>query len=165
MHAFRFPRFARLLLLPALLLPFAAPASSQSATDIARVVSLMQANNYNFITTKSPSVWVVHFTGDHLKDIKVVIAVGEEPDAPVIAFVTVTTKQTMPVTTDFMRTLLEQDHKLDRVKVGYDADGDLEVRIDAALRVTDAQEFGDIITQVKNSSDDIYGTIQSALVQ
>ena len=100
MHGFRFPRFARLLLLPALLLPLAIPASAQSATDIARVVSLMQANNYNFITTKSPSVWVVHFTGDHLKDIKVVIAVGEEPDAPVIAFVTVTTKQTMPVTTD-----------------------------------------------------------------
>jgi hypothetical protein len=148
-----------------LLLLFAAPAPAQSAADIAKVVGMMQSNGYNFVTTSSPSVWVVHFAGNHLKDIKVVIAVGEEPDAPVIAFVTVTEKRTMPVTTDFMRTLLEENHKLDRVKVGYDADGDLEVRIDSMLRVTDAQEFGEIVSQVKNCSDDIYGMIAPNLVQ
>jgi hypothetical protein len=165
MHVLRLRGPARFLLLAALLFPFAAPAPAQSAADIAKVVGLMQANSYNFVTTRSTSVWAIHFTGAHLKDIKVVIAVGEEPDAPVIAFVTVTEKRTMPVNTDFMRALLEENHKLDRVKVGYDADGDLEVRIDAVLRVTDAQEFGEIVTQVKNCSDEIYGTIQPQLLQ
>jgi hypothetical protein len=156
-------RPVRLLPLAALLLPLAVQSPTQSADVVAKVVSLMQADNYTYHNTNSPSVWTIHFTGAHLKDIKVVVAVGSGDDSSVIAFVTVTEKRRMPVTTDFMRTLLEENHKLDRVKVGYDADGDLEVRIDAMLRVTDAPEFKNIVDQVKNASDEIYGLIEPQL--
>jgi hypothetical protein len=164
MSLLRSSNAARFLLLAALLLPFARPAAAQSSADIATMVSLLHANNYNYQTTKSPSVWVIHFTGNHLKDIKVVLAIGEEPEANIVVFVTVVEKRRMPVTTDFMRVLLEQNHKVDRTKICFDADGDLSVRTDAALRVTDAKEFEAVVRQVKNVSDELYGLIEPQLL-
>jgi len=155
---------ARLCLFAALLLSFALPAAAQTSEEgPAKMVSLMQANNYNFITTKSPTVWVIHFTGTHLKDIKVVLALDTENNQMVI-FVTVVEKRRMPVTTDFLHTLLKFNHEFDRVKVGLDADDDLSVRVDAPLRLADTQEFHDIVTQIKNASDEIYGKIEPQLL-
>jgi hypothetical protein len=155
---------ARFCLLAALLLSLALPMAAQSSTEgSAKIVSLMQANNYNFITTKSPTVWVIHFTGTHLKDIKVVLAMDVD-NYQMVIFVTVVEKRRMPVTTEFMRHLLKQNHAMDRVKIGLDADDDLSVRIDAPLRIADATEMRDIVTQVKNVSDELYGQIEPSLL-
>jgi hypothetical protein len=155
---------ARLCLFAALLLSLVVPMAAQTAEEgSAKMVSLMQANNYNFVTTKSPTVWVIHFTGTHLKDIKVVLAV-DTSNYQMVIFVTVVEKRRMPVTTDFMHSLLKMNHAYDRVKVGLDADDDLSVRIDAPLRIADAQEFHDIVTQIKNASDEIYGQIEPQLL-
>lgn len=137
-------------------------ASINGNTSASKMVSLMQADNYNFQPTKSPTVWLIRFSGDHLKDIKVVVTVK---DSTVVVFVTLVENQRMPVTTDFMRTLLEENHELDRVKVGYDRDGDLSVRIDGSMRVMDAAELRDIVNQVRNASDEIYGMIEPSLLQ
>jgi hypothetical protein len=169
-------RLARFLLLALVLLPLAARAATANTGDsitprvltlttndsAAKIVNLMQADSYNFQTTKSPTVWLIRFAGDHLKDIKVVVTVK---DSTMVVFVTVVENQRMPVTTDFMRALLEQNHELDRVKVGYDRDGDLSVRIDSSVRVMDAAELRDIVNQVKNASDEIYGMIEPSLLQ
>jgi hypothetical protein len=155
---------ARLCLFAALLISPVLPIAAQSGADgSAKMVSLMQANNYNFVTTRSPTVWVIHFTGTHLKDIKVVLALDVTNNQMVI-FVTVVEKRRMPVTTDFLHTLLKMNHEYDRVKVGLDADDDLSVRIDAPLRLADTTEFHDIVNQIKNSSDEIYGKIESQLL-
>jgi hypothetical protein len=155
---------ARLCLFAALLFSFALPMAAQSAEEgAAKMVSLMQANNYPFTATKSPTVWVIHFTGTHLKDIKVVLALDADNNQMVI-FVTVVEKRRMPVTTDFLHTLLKFNHEFDRVKVGLDADDDLSVRVDAPLRLADATEFHDIVTQIKNASDEIYGKIEPQLL-
>jgi hypothetical protein len=155
----------RLCLLAAALFSLALPLVAQSTTvDTAKMVSLMQACNYDFHTTSSPTVWTIHFTGTHLKDIKVVLALGHDDDSDMVIFVTVVEKRRMPVTTDFMRHLLEQNHALDMVKIGFDADGDLSVRIDASLRVADAAYLRNVVSQVKNSSDDIYGQIEPNLL-
>jgi transposase-like protein len=155
---------ARLCLLTALLLSFALPMAAQTSTDeTAKMVSLMQANNYSFTTTRSPTVWVIHFTGTHLKDIKVVLAIDVANNQMVI-FVTVVEKRRMPVTTDFLHQLLKFNHEFDRVKVGLDADDDLSVRIDAPLRIADAAELNNIVTQIKNASDEIYGKIEPSLL-
>jgi hypothetical protein len=151
-------------LFAALLFSLALPMAAQTADEgTAKMVSLMQANNYPFITTRSPTVWVIHFTGTHLKDTKVVLAL-DTTSYQMVIFVTVVEKRRMPVTTDFLHTLLKFDHEYDRVKVGLDADDDLSVRIDAPLRLADAQEFRDIVTQIKNSSDEIYGKIEPQLL-
>jgi hypothetical protein len=164
MHSRRALSLARLCLYAALLLSLVLPMAAQTSSDgAAKMVSLMQANSYNFVTTRSPTVWVIHFTGTHLKDIKVVLALDTANNQMVI-FVTVVEKRRMPVTTDFLHTLLKFNHEFDRVKVGLDADDDLSVRVDAPLRLADATEFHDIVNQIKNSSDEIYGKIEPQLL-
>ena len=140
------------------------PAHSQTTTNINKVVSLLQTDQYDFKTTRSPSVWTVDFKGEHMGAIKVIVALGEGDDALLVIFVTAVEKRRLHVTTDFMRTLLEQTHNYDRVKIEYDHDGDLSVRIDSSLRVTDAKEFRVIVDQVKNASDELYGTIAPQLL-
>lgn len=154
---------ARLCLLAATLLSLALPLAAQSM-DTAKVVSLMKPCNYDFHTTSSPTVWTIHFTGTHLKDIKEVLALGGDADSDLVIFVTVVEKRRMPVTTDFMRRLLEMNHEMDQVKVGFDADGDLSVRIDASLRLADTDYFRNVVSQLKNASDDIYGKIEPDLL-
>ena len=151
------------LLLPMVLLLFAVPAGAQSGDDIAKVISLMNADGYNFNATNSKSVWAIHFAGNNVKDIRVGVTISPQPAATLVVFVTVAEKRRLPVTTDFMRLLLEQNEKMDRVKIGFDGEGDLMVRIDARLRVTDAQEFKSIIDQAKNASDELYGMIEPQL--
>ena len=164
MRSRRTLNFARLCLFAALLFSLVLPMAAQTSDQgIAKMVSLMQANNYNFITTKSPTVWVIHFTGTHLKDVKVILALDTDNNQMVI-FVTVVEKRRMPVTTDFLHQLLKYNHEFDRVKVGLDADDDLSVRIDAPLRLADAEEFNNIVTQIKNASDEIYGKIEPQLL-
>jgi hypothetical protein len=143
-------------------------ASAQSTpvpqANIDKMVSLMKANSFDYKTTTSPSVFVIHFTGKHLADIKVVLALGGDEDSDMVIFVTVVEKRRMPTTAEFRGHLLEQNHALNQVKVGFDADGDLSVRTDSSLRVCDARDFYNIVNQVKNASDDIYGQIQSQLL-
>jgi hypothetical protein len=147
--------------------PLAARAQDQSpanADNIAKIVRLMNEDSYNFQKTRSDTVWKINFTGTHINNIKVVVTVGGDADSDLIVFVTVVQKQYMPVTTDFMRHLLEQNHAMDQVKIAYDADGDLEVRTDTSLRLCDAEMLKHVIDQVKNVSDDLYGQIQPSLV-
>ena len=143
--------------------PIALHVTTSTTDDSAqKIVNLMQADSYHFQNTKSPTVWMIRFAGDHLKDIKVVVTVK---DSTMVVFVTVADNQHLPVTTDFMRTLLVQNHELDRVKVGYDREGDLSVRIDGSVRVMDAAELREIVNQVRNASDEIYGMIEPSLLQ
>jgi len=161
-------KFARGLAV-AIVLLFSVFACGQASrpvdpAKITKLVSLLQENHYDYHTTRSPSVFTIHFVGEHIKDIKLILAIGDDPDADLIVFVTVTEKRRMPVTTDFMRLLLEQNHVMDQTKIGYDKDGDLEVRIDGSMRLADATYLQHIIEQVKNVSDELYGMILPSLM-
>ncbi len=159
------PIAASLVLLSAALFTAAPPLHAQTATAKAdKLVALMKADNFTYVATTSPTVFVIHFTGTNLKDIKVVLAVGGDEDSDLVVFVTVTPKATMPATADFRYILLKADHEYDQVKIGFDGDDDLSVRIDGSLRVADATYLLNIVNQVKNSSDEIYGKIQPYLI-
>jgi hypothetical protein len=148
-------------------MPFAAHAQDQSPANtdgIAKMMRLMTEDGYSYKATKSSTVWAIHFTGKRINDIKVVLTIGGDADSDLIVFVTVVQKQYMPVNTDFMNSLLKMNHEIDQVKIGYDADGDLEVRTDTALRLADAQMLKHVVEQVKDASDEIYGRIQPSLV-
>ena len=164
-----FPRIGRAVLLAATLFTPALPVNAQAVPQatIDKLVTLMKQDNFNYTTTSSPTVFVVHFTADHLKDVKVIVALGgdEDTDSDLVVFVTVTPKATMPPTADFRYKLLKMNHEFDQVKIGFDADDDLSVRIDGSMRVADATYLKNVINQVKNASDEIYGKIQSQLVQ
>jgi hypothetical protein len=157
-------RTMRLLLLALLLCPAAGYLSAETANQNAeKALSLLRADNFDFRSTNSPTVWSIHFPGNHMKDIKVVVAVGDDPHTSLVVFVTVAEKKRLPITTDFMRALLKEAHNVDRVKIEFDRDEDLSVRIDAALRITDAAEFKFIVNQVEHVSDELYGMIQPQL--
>jgi hypothetical protein len=159
------PFAASLVLLSAALFTVAPPLHAQTpAEKAAKLVALMKADNFTYGATTSPTVFTIHFTGTNLKDIKVVLAVGGDEDSDLVVFVTVTPKATMPPTADFRYILLKADHEYDQVKVGFDGDDDLSVRIDGSLRVADATYLQNIVNQVKNSSDEIYGKIQPYLI-
>jgi hypothetical protein len=171
MHRFAFSSILRASIPAVVLLisvaPLPARAQDQApanADAIAKMVRLMNEDSYTFNKTRSDTVWKINFTGKHITNIKVVLTVGGDADSDLIIFVTVVQKQYMPVTTDFMRHLLEQNHAMDQVKIGYDADGDLEVRTDTSLRLCDAEMLKHVVDQVRNVSDDIYGQIQTSLV-
>jgi hypothetical protein len=158
--------FSRFTLIGVLLVAFAQAGAAQAVpqASIDKLVSMLKANNYPYVTTSSPSVFVIHFTGNHMKDIKVVLALGGDEDSDMVIFVTVVEKRRMPVTAEFRGHLLEQNHALNQVKIGFDADGDLSVRTDSSLRLCDARGLYNIVNQVKNASDEIYGQVESQLL-
>jgi hypothetical protein len=144
------------------------PADKAAAQALAdkteKLVRLMKEDSFDYGTTTSPTVFTIHFTGDHLKDIKVILAIGTDEDSDLVIFVTVTPKATMPPTADFRYILLKANHEYDQVKIGFDGDDDLSVRIDASMRLADATYLKNVVNQVKNSSDEIYGKIQPYLI-
>jgi hypothetical protein len=164
--SFRPKQFAACLVLSsAALFAAAPPLHAQSLNDKAdKLVRLMKEDNFNYIATSSPTVFTIHLTGTNLKDIKVILALGEDEDSDLVIFVTVTPKSTMPTTADFRYTLLKFNHELDMVKVGLDGDDDLSVRIDGSMRLADATYIKNLVNQVKSASDEIYGKIQPSLI-
>jgi hypothetical protein len=156
---------ASLILLSAALIWAAPPLHAQSVSDKTdKLVRLLKEDGFDYRTTSAPSVFTIHFVGDHLKDIKVILAIGDDSDSDLVVFVTVTPKATMPTNSDFRYRLLKFNHEFDQVKVGFDNDDDLSIRIDGSMRVADATYLRAIIDQVKNSSDEIYGKIQPSLL-
>ena len=155
---------ASLILLSVAVFGAAIPLQSQTTSDKAdKLVRLLKEDSYDYKTTTSPTVFVIHLVGDHMKDIKVVLAIGDDTDSDLVIFVTVTPKATMPATADFRYTLLKFNHEYDQVKVGFDGDDDLSVRVDGSMRLADAAYLKAIIGQVKTASDEIYGKIQPSL--
>ena len=152
------------LLAAALFMP-ALPAKAQVPQEkINKLVSLMQQCGYDYKTTSSPSVFIIHSAGTNLKDIKVVLALGGDDDSDLIVFVTVVEKRRMPPTADFRYMLLKMNHEFDQIKIGFDRDDDLSVRIDASMRLADATYLRNVVGQVQKSSDEIYGRIQPQLL-
>jgi Putative bacterial sensory transduction regulator len=165
-----FPRLLRMtcgLGLMAAALAVAAPAGTETLSlsdKTSKMERLMRADDFGFKNSRSSSVWSIPFTGKHMSNIKVILAVSEEPGSDLlVVFVTVAEKRRMPVSADFMRKLLDENHQLDRVKVGFDADGDLFVREDASLRVVDEAELKNIVDQVYKSADEVYGVVAPEL--
>ena len=148
----------------ALFMP-ALPAKAQSSSDkAAKLVSLMKQCGYTYTTTTSPTVFVIHSTGTNLKDIKTILALGDDEDSDLVVFVTVAEKRRMPATADFRYKLLKMNHEFDQIKVGFDRDDDLSVRIDASSRLADATYLRNVVGQIQKSSDEIYGKIQPYLL-
>ena len=127
--------------------------SAHSGT--AKIDQLAKSSGYGF-TRKTDSVWAADFQGKILKQFRLVVAVQDDV---LVTFVTLAEKDRLPVSTEFMHMLLHYNSTLDRVKIGYDDDGDLFVRCDASVRVVDAKEFHAIVDQVAAASDEVYAGI------
>ena len=157
----RLLRMACRLGLVAVVVAAALPGRTETLNEKAsKMERMMRADDYSFKNSRSSTVWSIPFAGKHMSNIKVILAVSEEPGSDLlVVFVTVAEKRRLPVTTDFMEKLLSENHQLDRVKIGYDRDGDLFVREDASLRVVDETELKEIVDQVYKSADELYEVV------
>jgi putative sensory transduction regulator len=152
--------FVVLLALAAISTCDKARAQSGSSSPCAtKMAALLPASGYEYKTHRA-DVWSIAFNREHLKDFKVVLSTNEDL---LVVFVTVVKKSQMPVAAEFRGTLLSLNHKLDRVKVGLDDDGDLFVRSDCTCRILDSEEFKEQVKQVAASADDVYGKISSSI--
>jgi len=137
----------------------AAIPSPLSAEDGgAKMERLLSASGYAY-TRQTPTVWSIAFHGKALGDNKVVLAIDSEL---LVVFVTIAKANRFNAyEPEFEHKLLRFSDALDRVKVGFDQDGDLFVRTDASLRLVDVQELKIDVEQLESSSEEIYGTVAS----
>ena len=144
-----------------LLLALSASAALAQTAGTAKVGQLLKASSYDF-SQKNDSVWSADFKGKALSSFRLVVAVQGDV---MVAFVTVAEKARIPMSVDFMRKLLRYNSTLDRVKIGFDDDGDLFVRCDASVRILDGKELAAIVDQVSAASDEVYKGIEGSLIE
>ncbi len=148
------------LILAILCLQLAAqPAKAQDKIS-AKVASLLESSGYPY-TKAADSVWAVPFEGKALSKFNVVASVVALTEQDILVlFVIVAEAKNLKVTPELMRIMLKLNGDLDRVKIGFDKDGDVFVRIDLSIRVLDSQELKGNIEQVAAAADEVYTAIK-----
>lgn len=107
------------------------------------------------------NVWSVKFRGNTLDDIAVV-TIGHE--GLLILVAVVAEKKDFKASPELLMKVARLNDDYDRIKVGIDKDGDLFVRVDLTLRVTDSQEFKMNVEQVSAAADEISAAIKPFMV-
>jgi hypothetical protein len=154
--------FAAILLMSAATVSLAAStagAGAQEKTPAAKVARLLEESGYTYAKAQD-NIWVIAFKGKALSDFNVIVTTEQDV---VVLFVIVAEKKNTRVTADLMQMLLKLNGDFDRVKIGFDKDGDTFVRIDLGARVLDAQEFKVNVEQVAASADEVFSAIKPFL--
>ncbi len=134
----------------------AAAQATPKSSDDAKVTHLLEGcgHQYKTYNTKDGPVWSIEeLHGASLKNVRILLATN---GGVMVMGVVVAEKAHMKVTAEFMHKLLRLTHDLDRVKIGFDNDEDLFVRIESPVRLLDAQDFKAQIDQVVAAADEVY---------
>ena len=140
-------------------LPTEARRRPQVKTDLhtdAKLASIVESSGATYKKV-AEGVWVVKLKGDALADIDVIVTSAE---GLILLGVVVAQKKTMQVSPEMMRTLLKLVHNIDFVKIGFDDDDDLFVRIELPARLFDLEEFKADLQQIAAASDKVYVAIK-----
>jgi hypothetical protein len=125
----------------------------------ARIAQLLEGSGYSY-KKETEKVWSIDFTGKSLSSFKVVLVTQEE----LLVILTVVAKKTeFTVSPELLRKLLQFNNSIDRVKVGFDDEGDIFVRTDLSHRVIDDDEFKLNVKQVAAATDEVYAGIKPFL--
>ncbi|MDR3792222.1 MAG: YbjN domain-containing protein [Terracidiphilus sp.] len=159
-------RIGTFALLTAAFAAFSLAATAQAPTPArTRLVRLMQAAHLDYKTTESPTTFVILFAGDNIKDGKLILTVSDDEDSELVMFVTIASKNQIPKSSALQFKLLKANYEYDYVKIGFDNDDDLSMRIDTSLRLADARFLGNMVTQLEKASDELYGKLQPSLLR
>jgi len=133
----------------------ASPAQAQTPGAVAvgvKVEQMLKATSFTY-KTHNPITWSIEFERKTIGKFRVIISNNEDI---IVTFTTVTEKAKIRKTPQLMEALLSANHEYDYAKIGLDKDGDLFVRIDSPVRVTDSALLKSIIEQVANASGEIF---------
>lgn len=125
-----------------------------------KIVQMLEESGHTY-GKSADNVWVVKFRGNTLEDIAV-ITIGHENMLILVSVIA--EKKDFKASPELMMKLLRLNDDYDRLKVGIDKDGDMFVRIDLSLRVTDVQEFKLNVEQVSAAADEIATAIKTFMV-
>lgn len=125
-----------------------------------KIVQMLEESGHAY-GKAADNVWTVKFRGNTLDDIAV-LTIGHE--GMLILVSVVAEKKDFKASPELMAKLLQLNDDYDRIKVGIDKEGDMFVRVDLTLRVTDSQEFKLNVEQVSAATDEIATMIKPYLV-
>ena len=129
------------------------PAEAQTPGAAAvKIEQMLKATGFTY-KTHNPITWSIEFERKTIGKFRVIISNSEDI---IVTFATVTEKAKIRKTLQLMESLLAANHEYDYAKIGLDKDGDLFVRIDSPVRVTDSALLKSIIEQVANASGEIF---------
>lgn len=134
------------------------PAMDKASAS--KIVQLLEDSGHTY-GKAADNVWSVKFRGNTLDDITV-ITIGH--DGMLILVAVVAEKKDFKASPELLMKLLRLNDDYDRLKVGIDKDGDMFVRIDLTLRVTDSQEFKLNVEQVSAAADEIAAAIKPYMI-
>ncbi len=128
------------------------------------IEKLLSQTGYTYVdrSDATDAIWTIDFIGKSLPRYMVIIT---KADDLVIAFVTVAEKNNMKLTTEAMQKLLQANFSYDKVKIGLGRNGDLSIRIDQSIRITDLQEMKENINQVAVAADELYALLTPYLIK
>lgn len=116
---------------------------------------LLDGTGYPYVKRK-PAVWSIAFQGKSLGKSVVVVALTPKL---IVMFAVVSPGAAVEKIPQLMQALLRANSTFDYVKIGFDHDGALFVRIDAPVRLTDTRQLKTDIEQVMRASDEVSAQI------
>lgn len=125
------------------------------SSETVKMTRLLDGTGYKYVKRK-PSVWTIAFAGKRLGNSVVVVTMT--PKLAVL-FTIIGANAVTQKTPQLMQILLRANSTFDYCKVGFDHDGDLFVRLDAPMRVTDSRQLKTDLEQLMSASDELYGQV------
>lgn len=146
------------LLFLALVLGMPSSATGQE-TDGAKVARLLNETGVN-LTKIDADMWTIPFEGKRMKDITVMIGIG---DGTLVSFALIPQSKGVKFPPPVLMKLLNLNDEYDTVKVGIDDKGIVFVRIDLTVRTLDKQQLIDSIDQIAAAVDQVFTEIRPHL--
>ncbi len=126
--------------------------SAAKAASCGRVAQALPGTGLTF-TKHNDEVWSIDLKRKNLDTVKVILSCNADL---LVVFVTLAKRAGIQKTPQLLDAIAIANQDYDLVKIGFDSDGDLAVRIDLHTRVVDATEVKVAIDQVANACNEWY---------
>ena len=130
-----------------------------TAQSSAKVEQWLKQSGLNY-TKAADNVWLVKSKGNALQDFNTLVATNE---GVVVIGVVMANKKDFKMSQDLLFKILKLNHDYDFVKIGFDNDDDLFVRLERKVRTLDLEEFKACYSEVTVASDRLYTEIKPFL--
>jgi Putative bacterial sensory transduction regulator len=121
------------------------------ADATAKVERFLQQSGFTHRKT-GDRTWVVERQGKTMGKLTILVATGS---GFMVAGIILAAKDSMNTSPEMMFKLLKFNHSLDYVKVGFDDDDDLFVRMEVKTRLLDQQQFNEVFDLVVNNAETV----------
>jgi hypothetical protein len=134
-------------------------SQATTAQTSAKVEQWLKQSGVNY-TKAGDNVWLVKSKGNALQEFNTLVATNE---GVVVIGVVMANKKDLKMSQDLLFKILKLNHDVDFIKIGFDNDDDLFVRLERKVRTLDLEEFKACYTEVTAAADRLYTEIKPFL--